>query len=251
MCIQYKSLGGSSRNPNSCPELILRRQADTAPPSPSPSLNCERLPRRRRAQAPPSPSPSPSLAPVTPSPEPNAAVPEAQRCRLRAGRPPRRRPRAQRRRIRGQRRRLRAGRTGGGELLRGVRGARGPEEEREEHLLPGLLRQHLPALRPRAPPPPPPPGTHTHAHTVCQHPVDRRTPPTRWRGGRRRPPRNFVLVFSGPRAGRPTSSAQAYCVLCELYCSILQCSVGHGRLYLLSRIGPSGWLAGYRLATTY
>jgi hypothetical protein len=51
MCLQYKSLGGSSRNPNSRPELILRRQADTAPPSPSPSLSCERPPRRRRAQA--------------------------------------------------------------------------------------------------------------------------------------------------------------------------------------------------------
>jgi hypothetical protein len=92
---------------------------------------------------------------------------------------------------------------------------------------------------------------HTHAHTVCQHPVDRRTPPTRWRGGRRRPPRNFVLVFSGPRAGRPASSAPAYYVLREVCCSILQCSVGHGRLYLLGRIGPSGWLAGCRLATTY
>ena len=47
---------------------------------------------------------------------------------------------------------------GGGELLRGVRGAREPQEEREEHLLPRLLHQHLPALRPRAPPPSPPPG---------------------------------------------------------------------------------------------
>jgi hypothetical protein len=47
---------------------------------------------------------------------------------------------------------------GGGELLRGVRGAREPQEEREEHLLSRLLHQHLPALRPRSPPPSPPPG---------------------------------------------------------------------------------------------
>lgn len=51
------------------------------------------------------------------------------------------------------------GGAGGGELLRGLRGAREPEEEREEHLLPRLPHQHLPALRTRAPPPPSaPPG---------------------------------------------------------------------------------------------
>jgi hypothetical protein len=183
MCLQYKSLGGSSRNPNSRPELILRCQADSAPSSPSASPSCERPPRRCRAQA--QAPPSPSWAPATPSPSPT---------------------------------------------------------------LPSLSPT---PLSPRPTPPPPPPGTHTHAHTVCQHPVDRRTPPTRWRGGRRRPPRNFVLVFSGPRAGRPASPAPAYYVLREVCCSILQCSVGHGRLYLLGRIGPSGWLAGCRLATTY
>jgi hypothetical protein len=61
------------------------------------------------------------------------------------------------------------GRARGGELLRGVPRARVPQEERAQHLLPRLLRQHLPALRPRAPPPPAPPGE-------CE---SRRRPPPR------------------------------------------------------------------------
>ncbi|RZR80467.1 hypothetical protein BHM03_00006515 [Ensete ventricosum] len=51
-----------------------------------------------------------------------------------------------------------AGGTGGGELLRWVRSPREQEEEREEHLLPRLLHQHLHPLRSRPPLPPAPPG---------------------------------------------------------------------------------------------
>jgi hypothetical protein len=179
MCLQYKSLDGSSRNTNSRPELILRRR-------PRPRLRdvsachavAEPKPKRHRLQA--------GRPPRRTVPEPNAAVPE-------------------------------------------------PNAAVSEANAATSSSRY----------------THTHAHTVCQHPVDRRTPPTRWRGGRRRPPRNFVFVFTGPRAGRPASSASAYCVLREVCCSILQCFVGHGRLCLLGRIGPSGWLAGWRLATNY
>ncbi|CAL9079041.1 unnamed protein product, partial [Musa textilis] len=51
-----------------------------------------------------------------------------------------------------------AGGAGGGELLCGVRGPREQEEEREEHLLPRLLHQHLHPLRSRPPLPPTPPA---------------------------------------------------------------------------------------------
>jgi hypothetical protein len=50
------------------------------------------------------------------------------------------------------------GGTGGGELLRGLPRSREPQEEREEHPLPRLLRQHLHPLPPRAPTPPAHPG---------------------------------------------------------------------------------------------
>jgi hypothetical protein len=89
MCIQYKRLGGSNRNPNSpgarhAARLILRcrprprlravsaRHAVAEPKRhrPRPRLRAGRQSRRSPSPTPPSPSPT------SQSPEPNAAVPE-------------------------------------------------------------------------------------------------------------------------------------------------------------------------------
>jgi hypothetical protein len=87
MCIQYKRLGGSSRNPNSpgarhAARLILRRRprlrAVSARHAIAEPKRCRprlRLRARRRSRRPPSPTP-PSPSPTPPSPEPNTAVPE-------------------------------------------------------------------------------------------------------------------------------------------------------------------------------